>query len=682
MSENGLFEEGRSAALVGQDVLQAGLTGEASSPLERKPVSGVGEQVPTVLPLEPALTPTEDSLLLSDAFSTAAVTTDESRDLLTARLAAEGVDPLTGFKVSGVSVDRATNGLVAQGITLRGSGQSDALFLSVAKDGQLAYSRDGDRFGAVSSPESANLFSSNITVDLAAGDDRLVVDQLVLDALQLGGGRLNFVGGAGQDQLSGTGADAQWTVTGRNRGVLGEVVSFRQTEQLVGAADTEDTFIFEEAGRLDGGIDGGAGGFDSLVVRGGSYKDALLTWTNSDSGSVVLGDNTIQYAGLEPIDLRSEVTIENVTLDLSLLDQPISVDGGRAFSNANALLSAGNTPGEISLSGTHTVSNVNPPIVDQAFESVVFNAPTNALTVKLGGGDDRLEIEGLDGFSGALNVQGDEGNDEIVVTGAIDLNNALSIDGGDGDDRIVLRQAITAQGLNITGGKGLDFVAFESDVTLPGQALTVDAENIGAGFAIGESTRLGVGVRDARTSDWTASQTYDNVTAFASSGGGTGMQVKIVVDDEGTPVATLVNAGTGYKVGDTVTFNDPTGTGSAITLNVLSAATGPVTISTQTADGSGTAGAVNLTGEMISLGNATVQAGSTAGAAGAVTFQVQQTGGFDALDILADVDATLVGIRVGNQATVRGGDVAFRAIADHSKIVGQAQNGNVSGKIQ
>ena len=59
-------------------------------------------------------------------------------------------------------------------------------------------------------------------------------------------------------------------MTGRDEGSVNGT-GFRDFENLTGSADNEDTFVFETAAASAGWSDGGEGGFDSLVISGGSY---------------------------------------------------------------------------------------------------------------------------------------------------------------------------------------------------------------------------------------------------------------------------------------------------------------------------------------------------------------------------------------------------------------------------
>ncbi|MGA1796930.1 MAG: LEPR-XLL domain-containing protein, partial [bacterium] len=82
------------------------------------------------------------------------------------------------------------------------------------------------------------------------GDDRVVLNVPVCI-------RLTIDGGPGRDMIIGADADTTWTITGINAGIVGRA-AFAQVEDLAGGAG-EDTFVFTDAGKVSGLIDGGAG---------------------------------------------------------------------------------------------------------------------------------------------------------------------------------------------------------------------------------------------------------------------------------------------------------------------------------------------------------------------------------------------------------------------------------------
>ncbi|MFL6035275.1 MAG: beta strand repeat-containing protein, partial [Gaiellaceae bacterium] len=122
-----------------------------------------------------------------------------------------------------------------------------------------------------------------------------------------------FDGGAGNDTVVGPSTDTNWNVTGAGAGNVGKV-TFADVETLSGAPGNKDTFVLKVGGSLAGGVDGGAGGFDSLVVEGprGSVESQP---TDAHSGTLVVDGVPIHYAGLEPISISAgNVTIHGADL--------------------------------------------------------------------------------------------------------------------------------------------------------------------------------------------------------------------------------------------------------------------------------------------------------------------------------------------------------------------------------
>jgi hypothetical protein len=76
---------------------------------------------------------------------------------------------------------------------------------------------------------------------------------------------------------------------------------------------------------------------------------------------------------------------------------------------------------------------------------------------------------------------------------------------------------------------------------------------------------------------WAGNQNYSNLAQTSTSGGGSGALFNVSVDNSGTPTFTWVSGGTGYVVGDTITFadpgNGPSATDIVLTINSLSGGT-------------------------------------------------------------------------------------------------------------
>ena len=138
---------------------------------------------------------------------------------------------------------------------------------------------------------------TSVAIAGGAGDDTLTVSTV--------GGSLPvpvaFDGGAGDDTVGGPTSNTTWTVTGSGSGSVGGV-TFSGVDTLRGSGDNEDTFVFDQGGAIGGFIDGGAGGFDSLVV--GGYRGSVVSRPiDAHSGTLIVDGVAIRYLGLEPITL-------------------------------------------------------------------------------------------------------------------------------------------------------------------------------------------------------------------------------------------------------------------------------------------------------------------------------------------------------------------------------------------
>ncbi|MDN3720482.1 hypothetical protein QW131_17625 [Roseibium salinum] len=149
-----------------------------------------------------------------------------------------------------------------------------------------------------------------LTVDMGDGDDTFLHDGFDngID------GKVLVAGGAGTDAVTGPPEDAVWNIVGPNSGDVAGV-SFVEVENLIGSADNEDTFFVSESGSLSGILDGGEGGFDSLVLTGGTYDSVEYVAYDAHSGTVARDGDVLTYAGLEPITDNSNTT--DRVIDLS-----------------------------------------------------------------------------------------------------------------------------------------------------------------------------------------------------------------------------------------------------------------------------------------------------------------------------------------------------------------------------
>ncbi len=117
---------------------------------------------------------------------------------------------------------------------------------------------------------------------------------------------VTYNGGIGFDTLIGPAITSLWTISGDNAGLVNDLVTFSGVENLTGAVDNEDTFVVAEGGRVSGEVEGGDGGFDSVVVSG-DYSNVGYVATSFDSGVITLDGNTLVFDGMEPVVLDGSV---------------------------------------------------------------------------------------------------------------------------------------------------------------------------------------------------------------------------------------------------------------------------------------------------------------------------------------------------------------------------------------
>jgi len=156
--------------------------------------------------------------------------------------------------------------------------------------------------------ESQALYdTSTVVITGADQDDTLRLD-LDFDDL-LDSMLFNFYGGLGNDTLIGPADNSTWHITGEDSGTIASV-NFSEVENLFGAPNNEDTFSFEAGGSLSGKIEGGAGGFDSLIIAGGTYDSIIFSPTGPNSGIIDLDGELIAYSGLGPVLVNAGVVTD------------------------------------------------------------------------------------------------------------------------------------------------------------------------------------------------------------------------------------------------------------------------------------------------------------------------------------------------------------------------------------
>ncbi len=254
----------------------------------------------------------------------------------------------------------------------------------------------------------------------------------------------NLTGGAGSDILVGPSWDSVWEITGTDSGNV-EGYNFEGIENLTGAAYNEDTFIIYESGSISGVIEGGDGGFDSLIINGGNYNTVTCIATGSDSGTIDLDGKVITYSGLEPIT-DSSTSVNRI---YSVSSTPPGSTG------SSDIIKLKDHPD----SGKMILESVN-----GTFEDMTFNVPSNSLTLNTEGGNDTITVESFDsGFNADLIINAGDDIDSISLN-VVNGSGTFTINGGDGDDDITIGNIYgSAATVTIDGGANDDTYFFSSD---------------------------------------------------------------------------------------------------------------------------------------------------------------------------------------------------------------------------
>ncbi|HEY2543998.1 MAG TPA: hypothetical protein VGH92_13225, partial [Gaiellaceae bacterium] len=242
--------------------------------------------------------------------------------------------------------------------------------------------------------------------------------------------------GGANDTLVGPGANTTWTISGADAGIV-DSLSFTGVENLLGAANNEDTFVLQQSGSVSGTVDGGAAGFDTLVLDG-TWSSVVSDPVDHSSGTLNLDGNVVTYAGLEPI--TNAIAVADFTLNLT--------------PNAPDTVSLTSGGGMLTISGS-------------TLETTTFAAPTHSLTINFGSQGDTLSIGDIHSvFTGPITVTGGAGNDTLA---APDVNGTWDITGIDGGT------------YTWTGGPLVTFTSVEN---LTGAATQNDAFTFETGGAV------------------------------------------------------------------------------------------------------------------------------------------------------------------------------------------------------
>jgi len=306
----------------------------------------------------------------------------------------------------------------------------------------------------------------NVSLLGGAGDNAFFVDGW--------SGAVTVDGGAGNDTLAGPAADSTWTLTQVDGGRVGNT-AFVHIENLKGSTGNQDTFVLAAGAGLTGILDGGDGGFDSLVIDGGAHQNLAFTASGPNSGTVTLDGQEVSYAGLEPITVSG--TAANVTVDGSIVSDDLVLERVDA-------------------------TNLRVRTTNGSIESVQFADPTGSFTVNMLLGADTFTLGGTLDLNADLILNGGtltdagpvDGRDQVSLNGTLNLHGhsltvkadtiAVGATGVVSTQEVDANQAATANAGNITftgqtidiagGGKLLSSVEAGSQFT-PG-SITLRSE--------------------------------------------------------------------------------------------------------------------------------------------------------------------------------------------------------------
>ncbi len=493
-----------------------------------------------------------------------------------------------------------------------------------------------DNWSLTMNGSSVTLHSNNPNELLTSGIAGVTgdgTDSLTIPLAAFSGGII-FNGGAGADTLT-----------------LNVTAGFSRTITFNGGAPT-------------------SGSGDTLILQSaGTFDSATYSFADASSGSIQFsGNGLINYSGLEPI--VSSVAADDVSLQFGSDSETIQVTAG----------------------------SIGQMIVDSTSgESLTFLNPNRSLTILSGGGNDTIDIMGVDTlFRAALTIDGEVGNDTVqldvsLLLGSATSNGNLTLTA----ERISLNAASIATNGD-TANNTAGAVTLNGAVTL-GADVTINTDSSttsdGAVFldTVDSDDTLGGGQSLTITSG-SATTTFNNFVGAT-----------IALSDLDVTAAVIALNSDIRTDGGSLTFNGDTRLGTDVLIdteqgndnaagsvtfsNGSASAVGTIhslTINTSTS-GSNNSGAVTLN----SVGNAAGQflssltinatnAGS--GAAGDVTFTngitLENDGSFDASGRTISLSTTNSDVVISGTGTVT--LIATRDITLSSGANIQTVNGDLS----
>ncbi len=338
------------------------------------------------------------------------------------------------------------------------------------------------------------------------------------------------------EKFASTGGIAGAVLSDGNKTLTVPVASIAGTQIIINGMAGNDTLTANVATALGKILtfNGGTptvGPGDKLIVTGGSFATGTLNHTNASDGSVVLGPNTINYTGLEPVDVTGSTF---TALIINLPDNAATGDDTElSFDGANLAVT--------SLNATHE-------------SDLIAVAGLASVTVNARAGDDTIRLDAtMATFNKALVLNGDAGADKFVFESGIAAPGTITVNGGAGGATLdysgfKVAAVDTAVDINLTATAANGFTG-----TVKVGATTVASFTAISGATGNSATTTdsltGLNATSAWTIDEPANSKYVstgtfNFTKFEKLNGGSGSDGFVVTNPSATAMTLAGGGGT------------------------------------------------------------------------------------------------------------------------------------------
>ena len=356
--------------------------------------------------------------------------------------------------------------------------------------------------------------------------------------------------------------DTTWTISGPDAGSFGNV-SFTHVGHLVGASDTKDTFTLGSQGSLSAGLDGGARGFDSLVVSG---RRGVISTTAVDhsTGTLTIDGTVLHYTGLEPISVIGSVlnvagTSGNDTIHVSVSGTTLSVSSPtiETLNISTSGLASLVIDGQGGIDSVTFDSDLLIPglALDVTAETITVGTVVINTTGGATNGEVHLRAVATDNGTGTAIISAAP-HATISLTGATIRSGDLSIDAGASS---TVNTTVPIAHVTIDSSATVTIkdstLASSGDIHISSTStVTADLQSGALAGTIDNTTSAALAVLDVTT---TATTKLTGTTTFTAGGG---VVVSAATPSDLTAVATALEVGGGAGVA----FVTLTGTSQAL----------------------------------------------------------------------------------------------------------------------